>query len=39
MVKTGEIVSGAELAGFGVFFIIEANGWELMRGVVRRVPV
>ena len=39
MAKTGDIVSGAVLAGLGVFIIVEARGWELVRGGVRRVPV
>jgi putative tricarboxylic transport membrane protein len=26
--KTGDIVSGAALAGLGVFIIVEARGWE-----------
>jgi putative tricarboxylic transport membrane protein len=28
MAKTGDIVSGAVLAGLGVFIIVEARGWE-----------
>jgi putative tricarboxylic transport membrane protein len=28
--KTGDIVSGAALAGLGVFIIIEAKGWEYL---------
>ena len=27
-IKTGDIVSGAVLAGLGVFIIVEARGWE-----------
>ena len=29
-IKTGDIVSGAVLAGLGVFIIIEAKGWEYL---------
>jgi putative tricarboxylic transport membrane protein len=29
-VKTGDIVSGAVLAGLGVFIILEARGWEYL---------
>ena len=28
MARTGDIVSGAVLAGLGVFIIVEARGWE-----------
>ena len=28
--KTGDIVSGAVLAGLGVFIIVEARGWEYL---------
>jgi putative tricarboxylic transport membrane protein len=28
--KTGDIVSGAVLAGLGVFIIVEAKGWEYL---------
>jgi putative tricarboxylic transport membrane protein len=28
--KTGDIVSGAALAGLGVFIIVEARGWEYL---------
>jgi putative tricarboxylic transport membrane protein len=28
MARTGDIVSGAVLAGLGVFIIVEASGWE-----------
>jgi len=28
--KTGDIVSGAVLAGLGVFIIVEAQGWEYL---------
>lgn len=30
MAKTGDIVSGAVLAGLGVFIIVEARGWEYL---------
>jgi len=30
MAKSGDIVSGAVLAGLGVFIIIEAKGWEYL---------
>ena len=30
MAKTGDVVSGAVLAGLGVFIIIEAKGWEYL---------
>lgn len=29
-IKTGDIVSGAVLAGLGVFIIVEARGWEYL---------
>jgi len=29
-IKTGDIVSGAALAGLGVFIIVEARGWEYL---------
>jgi putative tricarboxylic transport membrane protein len=29
-IKTGDIVSGAVLAGLGVFIILEARGWEYL---------
>ena len=30
MAKTGDIVSGAVLAGLGAFIIVEAKGWEYL---------
>lgn len=30
MARTGDIVSGAVLAGLGVFIILEAKGWEYL---------
>jgi len=30
MAKSGDIVSGAALAGLGVFIIVEAKGWEYL---------
>lgn len=29
-IKTGDIVSGAALAGLGVYIIVEARGWEYL---------
>jgi putative tricarboxylic transport membrane protein len=29
-IKTGDIVSGAALAGLGIFIIVEARGWEYL---------
>ena len=29
-IKTGDVVSGAALAGLGVFIIVEARGWEYL---------
>jgi len=29
-IKTGDLVSGAVLAGLGVFIIVEARGWEYL---------
>ena len=29
-IKTGDIISGAVLAGLGIFIIVEARGWEYL---------